>query len=256
MVQTADPVERILARVHSSSRPQGRPFVTLTYAQSLDGSLAARRESPLVLSGSQAQEMTHRIRAAQDAILVGIGTLLADDPQLNVRLTPGADPQPVILDSRLRTPPQARIFQGTPPWIATTAAAERARSDTTGPAGSSNELSKRASILEARGARLLRLAGDEGGRVHVPALLDCLAGLGIRSLMVEGGAAVITSFLKERMVDLLILTIAPCLVGGQPAIESLVGDEASGFPRLRGFECAKQGDDLIVWGSPVWPAKV
>lgn len=256
MARTAGPVERILAQVHGPAQPDERPFVTLTYAQSLDGSLAARRDRPLALSGPQAQVMTHRLRAAHDAILIGIGTLLADDPRLTVRLAGGADPQPVILDSRLRTPIPARVFQRRPPWIATTSALDLAQSAGPGAARDANDLAGRAAALEASGARLLRLPGDDQGRVWLPALLECLAGLGVRRLMVEGGAAVITSFLKARLVDSLVVTIAPRLVGGQPAVESPLEQEDSGFPLIPGYDCARLGDDLVIWGHPSWPATV
>ena len=90
------PIERLLARAEEHRRKIGRPLVTLAYAQSLDGSLSAGRGHPLNLSGSEAQEITHRLRAAHDAILVGIGTVLADDPRLTVRLVKGPQPQPVV----------------------------------------------------------------------------------------------------------------------------------------------------------------
>jgi 3,4-dihydroxy 2-butanone 4-phosphate synthase/GTP cyclohydrolase II len=88
----------------------GLPWVTLAYAQSLDGSIAAQRGAPLGLSGAASLEVTHRLRAQHHAILVGIGTLLADDPRLSVRLVPGDDPQPVVEHHRLRTPLDARLL--------------------------------------------------------------------------------------------------------------------------------------------------
>ena len=106
-VPTMDPLDALaerLAGFHASDRP----FVSLSYAQSLDGSLAAKPGAPTRLSGTQANELTHRLRAAHDAILVGIGTILADDPQLTVRGVPGLQPRPVVLDSRLRTPPHSQ----------------------------------------------------------------------------------------------------------------------------------------------------
>src|SRR5512143_3069618 len=88
-----------------------RPRVTLTYAQSLDGSIAARSGMPLPLSGTESMQYTHQLRAAHEAILVGIGTVLSDDPRLNVRLTAGASPRPIILDSELRCPIDARCLE-------------------------------------------------------------------------------------------------------------------------------------------------
>mmetsp|Transcript_34521 Transcript_34521/g.55844 ORF Transcript_34521/g.55844 Transcript_34521/m.55844 type:complete len:147 (+) Transcript_34521:57-497(+) len=92
------------------SSKQNRPFVTLTYAQSLDGSISAERGSPLLLSGKESMTMTHALRAAHDAILVGVGTLIADDPSLNVRHVNGTNPRPIILDSSLRMPLNRKLF--------------------------------------------------------------------------------------------------------------------------------------------------
>ena len=94
---------------------QGVPYVTLTYAQSLDGSIAATPGRPLSISGPVSMTLTHALRAAHDAILVGIGTILADNPQLTVRYLKGKDPQPVIVDSRLRCPLDARVLRHDPP---------------------------------------------------------------------------------------------------------------------------------------------
>src|SRR5512143_3712545 len=88
-----------------------RPRITLAYAQSLDGSIAARSGGPLALSGTESMHYTHQLRAAHDAILVGIGTVLGDDPRLNVRLTGGPSPRPIVLDSSLRSPLTARCLE-------------------------------------------------------------------------------------------------------------------------------------------------
>src|SRR4051794_24685033 len=87
-----------------------RPIVTLAYAQSLDGSIATAARRPLALSSQPALKLTHQLRAEHDAILVGIGTVLADDPLLTVRLVNGPNPVPVVLDSRLRLPSTARLL--------------------------------------------------------------------------------------------------------------------------------------------------
>ncbi|MCB0123506.1 MAG: GTP cyclohydrolase II, partial [Caldilineaceae bacterium] len=103
------------------------PFVTLSYAQSLDGSIAAADGTPLRISGERAMTLTHMLRAAHDAILVGVGTVLADDPQLTVRLVAGSDPQPILLDTHLRTPVTARCLRNPrPPWLVTAKAAATA----------------------------------------------------------------------------------------------------------------------------------
>ncbi|HEX7974457.1 MAG TPA: RibD family protein [Anaerolineales bacterium] len=235
-----NPAEAWLPGAEAHRLETGRPLVTLSYAQSLDGCLTYRRGQPLALSGPQSQALTHRLRAAHTAILVGIGTVLADDPQLNVRLAEGPDPQPVILDSRLRFPPRARLLAPgrRTPWIATLESANQ----------------ERRVELEAAGARLLILPPDPQGRVALPALLEYLARQGVNSLMVEGGAQVITGFLARRLANWAVLTIAPLFIGGLHAVES-GGEEPTsavlspaGFPRLRSPQSAQLGEDLIVWG--------
>ena len=109
-----DQIEEILSGVADHRQRTGCPFVTLSYAQSLDGCIVAQPGQPLALSGAQSLILTHKLRAAHDAILVGIGTVLADNPRLDVRLAPGPDPQPVVVDSRLRFPLNANLLQQPP----------------------------------------------------------------------------------------------------------------------------------------------
>ncbi len=203
-----------------------RPTVTVTYAQSLDGCLAAEPGRPLALSGPESLRFTHRLRAAHDAILVGLGTVLADDPRLTVRHAEGPDPQPVILDSLLRCPLEAALLRHPTRqlWIAARADAPAAR--------------RRA--LEAAGARLLAFPPDDQGRVPLPALLTALGELGVRTLMVEGGARVITACLVQGLADRLIVTIAPRLLGGLPAVAAPVN------VALRRARYEVMGADVVV----------
>jgi GTP cyclohydrolase II len=226
------PFEDSLANAAAYCQATGRPLVTLSYAQSLDGSLAAWRGQPLALSGPQTLRLTHQLRAAHDAILVGIGTVLADDPRLTVRLTPGNHPQPIVLDSSLRIPLESRLLAEPvhPLWIATTRDAP----------------DDRRAALAARGVQLVDLPTSPEGGVSLHSLLSKLAENGTNSLMVEGGARVIASFLRQQLVNQVLLTIAPCFVGGVPALSTpLVGN----FPRLRDMQVELLGEDLIVWGT-------
>lgn len=205
-----------------------RPLVTLSYAQSLDGSLTAVAGQPLDLSGPESMLFTHQLRAAHAAILVGIGTVLADNPRLTAHRVGGPHPQPVVLDSRLRFPLTAKLLshpRGV--WIATTEAA---------PTAAQRE-------LETRGARILRLPGDEHRRISLPALLDWLAEANINSVMVEGGAEVITAFLAQRLASRIALTIAPRFVGGLNALR-LPCDV-----RLQNIRYQVLGHDIIIEGE-------
>ena len=234
-------LEQIRARLSSermSRKSRGRPFVTLTYAQSLDGSIASVEGQPLPLSSSESLTLTHALRAAHDAILVGIGCVLTDNPRLTVRLAAGKSPQPVVVDSTLRCPLSANLLtnNGIAPWIVTTDRAD----------------AKRQELLEAAGARIIRLKGSAAAQVDLSALLECLASMGMDSIMVEGGARIITSFLVDRLVDQVVVTIAPLLVGGLRALDRFAETHPGHFPRLLNTFYEKVGDDLVLRGDPDW----
>ncbi|KAF8215936.1 dihydrofolate reductase-like domain-containing protein [Mycena galopus ATCC 62051] len=194
--------------------PQARPFVTLTFAQSLDGKIAGAAGKQLALSGHESLVMTHWLRTLHDAILVGSGTALNDDPQLNTRhlppnAAPHSAPRPIVLDTRLRLPPTCKLLKnyakgrgtGQQPWVVSRAPV---------PGG---EWEARREALEEAGARVLLLPADDS-RPHVPALLALLRAEGIRSLMVEGGAQIIGAFFATHAcVDTVLITTAPVLVG-------------------------------------------
>ncbi len=212
----------------------GRPLVTVTYAQSLDGSIAACRGQTLEISGPESKRFTHQLRAHHDAILIGIETVLADDPHLTTRHTAGPNPQPVILDSTGRLPLTSRLFQHPTrrPWVAVAEALE----------------AERVAPMVAQGAQIIRLPCHADGRLDLPSLVDWLGGQGIASLMVEGGSRVISSFLEAGLADLLILTIAPILVGGLHGLKLPVA-QAKHPRRLKQADIQPLGEDWIVWGE-------
>lgn len=209
----------------------GRPLVTLTYAQSIDGSITHRRGEPgLAISGAETKAMTHWLRTRHDAILVGVGTLLADDPKLTVTHAQGQAPRPLILDSRLQTPPSARVFAHPKrPLIACL--------------GDEAE-SEKARTLKTAGADILPVC-SRAGQIDLPALLAALPRQGIHTLMVEGGAGVITAFLREGLANIAIVTIAPFFVGG---VNALTGPLPS-MPRLKHVGMQQFGEDVVVWGE-------
>jgi riboflavin biosynthesis pyrimidine reductase len=122
------------------------------------------------------------------------------------------------------------------PWIATSEDAD----------------TERQRVLEDAGARVLRFPSDAQGRVHLPSLLEELYARGIGSLMVEGGAGIITSFLCEQLVDQIIVTVAPILVGGMHAVGRLSETGALCLPRLRNLRHQRLDGDMVIWGTPYW----
>ena len=214
-----------------------RPLVTVSYAQSIDGSIATRNRKQLQLSGHESMILTHRIRAACDAIIIGINTVLVDDPQLTVRLTEGTSPQPIVLDSKLRIPLQAKLLEDSSNrcWLACTDKSDQKRID----------------AVEKKGAETLHCHRDSLGRVDLQDLLYQLGDRGIKSIMVEGGSQVITSFIEARLVDQMIITIAPRLVGGLPILNgSLAGNRS--LLHLDQVSYQSCGQDIVLWGQPQW----
>jgi len=213
----------------------GLPFVTLSYAQSVDGSIAVSPSQPFSLSSGKSYEMTHLLRSRHDALLVGINTVLVDDPRLTVRFCAGDNPQPVVLDSRLRFPDGARLLAHPDkhPLLFTTAAA----------------LPGEIARLEAKGASIQVMPGDGLGRVDLIAALQDLTQRGVRHLMVEGGATVINSFLHGRLVDYCVITVVPRLIGGVKVLDQASSSER--LPPLSIVDCRYQplGGDLIVHGA-------
>jgi riboflavin-specific deaminase-like protein len=223
-------IERWLAAHKSALMSAKRPFVTLSYAQSWDGSITTRTGESLALSGAESTRLTHQLRSLHDGILVGIGTVLTDDPQLTVRDWPGSNPQPIVLDSRLRMPATARLCRHSDKncWILT-----RLKDD--------SEYGDQVEIMT--------LAGDAEGRVNLQDALALLWKKGIRMLMVEGGSHVITAFLQAQLADALVLTIAPTLVGGYKGVGNLGITSKAQLPQIRPLYSQMLGDDLIMWGD-------
>lgn len=215
-----------------------RPIVTLSYAQSIDGSIAARRGKRLSLSGRESLRLWHRLRSWHDAILVGIGTVLADDPRLTVRLVQGNSPQPVILDSHLRYPLRAHSLRNKRrPWIIT---------------GKWSDAKKKKQ-LEKRGARVINIKSARDRRIDLNSLLDYLFEQNVTTLMVEGGARVITSFLRAKLIDRFVITITPALVGGLHAVEQIHKPKSNNptitsLPRITVMGSDWYGRDLVIWG--------
>lgn len=216
----------------------GLPFVALKLALSLDGKAATAGGESKYLTGEKARAFAHRLRSQHDAVMVGVGTVLADDPQLTVRLARGPDPLRVIVDSRLRTPPAARLLQDGGPSVLIAATRNA-------PAG-------RARALEARGAELLFLPSGRDGRVGLLALLRALARRGLNALLVEGGPTLAGSLLDKGLVDRVYFFLAPFLLGGARAPGAIAGEgvrQLARAHRLRELRLRRLGDDFLFEGD-------
>ena len=176
----------------------GRPWVTVKAAMSLDGDIALAGGESRWISGPLSRSKAHLLRSEHDAVLVGVGTVLADDPELTVRLVEGRSPLRVVLDSGLRTPLNAKVIgDGRCLFLAS----EDAPGD-------------RQAALESRGAAVRRLPAEgKAGRPSVGQVLAALSAEGVSMLLVEGGSSVISAFVEAGMVDEYSLFVAPVLLG-------------------------------------------
>ncbi len=227
----------------------GLPWVILKWAQSLDGMLATRTGHSQWITGQGSLREAHRIRGLVDAVLVGAGTVAADDPRLTCRLVrPRRVARRVVLDGRLRIDPDRKLVQTAhqvPVVIATTQTAIEGRPD-------------KAEVLRQAGCQVLPLPEETPGRIDLRSLLQGLAAEGATNVMVEGGGDLLGQFLDRRLADEVAIFIAPMLIGGaRPPGEHAavtpwpggVADLANG-PRLRDVQVRRLGDDLYIRGRP------
>jgi diaminohydroxyphosphoribosylaminopyrimidine deaminase / 5-amino-6-(5-phosphoribosylamino)uracil reductase len=221
-----------------------RPSVTVTYAQTLDGRVATATGESKWISCPDSLRFAHEMRAGHDAVLVGAGTVCKDDPHLTVRHVPGDDPLRVVVDSTLRTPPQAAVLTGDAASGTVLAATDLAPP-------------RRRERALSSGATVLGLPADADGRVDLGALMDELGALGVGSVMVEGGATLITSFLKAGLVDRLAVCVAPKILGdGIQAVGDLGIRDLSRSLALADASVESYGVDLVLSGRVVYPDAV
>jgi len=214
----------------------GRPLVTLKLATSLDGRIATASGESRWITGPSARERTHLLRATHDAILVGTGTVLADDPQLTCRL-PGLDrrsPVRVALDRHLRIPLATRLIaeaKEVPTWLITLPASDPARRH----------------ALRDAGVEIVEAAPGDSGQINVADALRRLGERGLTRLLVEGGGRLAASLLRARLVDRLVWLHAPLLLGGDglPAVESLGLGSLAEMPGFERLSTETVGADLI-----------
>ena len=211
-----------------------RPLVTLAYAQTLDGRIAAADGTSRWISGAASLVRTHQLRAQHDAIMVGIGTVLADNPSLTVRHVTGPDPLRIVVDRNLRTPLTAAVLAdgaATHTWLVCDPHAPSARQH----------------ALVSCGATLIpQPVGDDGCFAMLP-LLHQLASRGVRTLMLEGGSRLIASMLRARCVDRIAVTIAPKFLGqGIPAIADIGITTMHDALMFHDIQLSQCGDDIWI----------
>lgn len=233
--------EQVLPPVDASQllgpvRPRAeRPYVVLKFAQTLDGRIATGTGEAKRISGEDERRVSHALRAGCDAVMVGIGTVLRDDPQLTVRMVPGASPRRVVLDSSLRTPLEAKILNSeAPTTIITTPRASQQR----------RELLRRDRHVQ------IHLAEPGPHGVDIQGALKALRESGAASLLVEGGPRVITSLLAAGVVDRLIVGIAPVIIGsGTEAVGELGVQRLTDGIRLKNRTMHGVADDVLLSGD-------
>jgi diaminohydroxyphosphoribosylaminopyrimidine deaminase/5-amino-6-(5-phosphoribosylamino)uracil reductase len=220
---------------HITRMTEGRPYVTLKLALSADGKAGAAGRRPVAITGPAARERVFHLRAMNDAILVGMGTVLSDDPALTCRLPGMMDRSPVrvLLDARLRVPIATGVVATageTPTWIF----------------GGPKASAMAEEVLRAKGAEVFRVAA-EGGRLDLVQVLKTLAERGITRLMVEGGPTVAASFVKADLVDQVVLFRAPAAIGGDgvDALEGMPLTALTKSPRLKLLASEPVGADTV-----------
>jgi riboflavin-specific deaminase-like protein len=204
-----------------------RPTVTLHFAQSLDGRIATRTGAAQWISGDASTRFAHELRAASGAVIIGSGTALSDDPLLTVRHVPGKQPLRVVLDARGRLPQRARLANDpTAPTVVATCAPSR---------------------LAASVERWEVPAGERGEGVDLAAVLRRLRERNVEAVLVEGGGRVITSFLRAGLVDRVIVSIAPIVLGtGVEAVGDLDTERLEQAKRFTTRRVWRLGDDVMI----------
>jgi 3,4-dihydroxy 2-butanone 4-phosphate synthase/GTP cyclohydrolase II len=208
-----------------------RPFITIGFAQSIDGCLSERRGETTRLSGTDSITVTHMVRALHSAILVGKETLNADNPLLTVRHVVGPSPQRIILSSSLDFNPESKMFTDNTkrPWVATSIHAPEDKKK----------------ILRDIGCQVIECQ-PEGEGIDLTDLARQISERGIKSLMIEGGAKVIDNFLKSKLADLMIVTIAPVFMAGKSSPRLLPSRNI----KMTSPRSQTVGTDMLMWGKP------
>jgi diaminohydroxyphosphoribosylaminopyrimidine deaminase / 5-amino-6-(5-phosphoribosylamino)uracil reductase len=244
---------RLLNAPYLKRLAAGRPWVILKWAQSLDGKMATHTGRSQWITGPQSLRESHRIRSVVDAVVVGAGTVAADDPQLTCRLVRARRlARRVVVDGNLRIDTDSRLVR-TARQVPVTVACTQSAAD---------EQPGKAEALRQAGCDLLVLPAIAPGRIDLGALLDWFGSRSATNVMIEGGGHLLGQFLDQRLADEVAIFIAPMLIGGhQPggraaAVMPWPGGvkELANSPRLANVQVRRLGLDLCVRGRVQWPS--
>ena len=215
----------------------GIPYVTVKYAQTLDGRIATKSGDSQWISSEASRRYVHHLRSVNDCIMVGVGTVATDNPKLTVRHVKGRNPLRIIVDSKLRIPIKSYVLTDD-------------NSHLTIIATTSNAPSGKVTAVKKLGVEVLIMNKDRSGMVNLPNLLKELGKRKITSVLVEGGSEIVTSLLKANLVDKMIIPIAPKIIGkGLEAIGDLNINKIKDAIKFSSFKTMKKGDDIIFEGT-------
>jgi len=222
---------------------QNLPYVTLKLALSLDGRIATRTGHSKWVTGAEARRRVHALRAQSDAVAIGIGTALADDPRLTVRDAPGPSPMRIVFDTKLRIGTDSKLVataREVPTWVIASHDAPMSAEE----------------ALVSKGVEVMRAATSPEGRIDVRSALEALAQRGVVTLMIEGGAELAGSFLAAKLADELHVFVSPILLGPRAraaAVDWAGPDMVTQAPRIASAKWELVGDDAHVYGMLVYP---
>jgi diaminohydroxyphosphoribosylaminopyrimidine deaminase/5-amino-6-(5-phosphoribosylamino)uracil reductase len=239
-------LEKVCARMNEAFIrfvTSNRPFVILKSALTLDGWTATRSNHSAWVTNEQSRGFVHRMRDRVDAIAVGVGTVLCDNPSLTTRLKggKGRNPLRVILDTHLRTPFTSQVARPDPSAPTVLVAGEHVDP-------------RRVIAFEARGIKVIRCQ-ESGGRIDLVTLMGILGRMSVMSVLVEGGASLAGSLLREQLIDKFYLFVAPKILGGDDGIPLARGrgpERMDECLRLTGIARRRFGDDTLIVGYPIY----
>ncbi|MGD9073725.1 MAG: bifunctional diaminohydroxyphosphoribosylaminopyrimidine deaminase/5-amino-6-(5-phosphoribosylamino)uracil reductase RibD [Desulfobacteraceae bacterium] len=219
----------------------GRPFVVAKSALTMDGWTATAAGDSHWITNEKSRQFVHRLRDRLDAVLVGVGTVLADDPMLTTRLKRGAgrDPVRIIVDTNLRIANEAKVLKNDSSALTILAVGDHVPP-------------QRLRRVERNGVMNLTCPTNEGG-IDLTALMGILGGMDITSLLVEGGSAIMGSMIRQRLIDKFYIFKAPKIMGGNDGISMASGpgpQKMNGCLKLRDIKVWRFGDDILIRGYP------